>query len=345
MVKRENVTRKAFKERQQKASDFVCSLNQDLLLQLFKEKSMPIPDYQKFMLPFLKFAADGKEHSLKEAYQVLSDQFGLTEDEKKIMLPSGMQSIVNNRIGWAKTYLKKSRLIESPKRGVFKITDRGIDVLKKNPSHINLDLLEQFPEFIEFKNFKNPEGQSEKTEVSTQTKIKNPEETIEDSFEEINSSLASEILETVKSSSPAFFEKMVIDLLLKMGYGGSRKDAGQAIGQSGDEGIDGIIKEDRLGLDIIYIQAKRWGITVIGRPEIQKFAGALQGKRAKKGIYITTSRFSKDAIDYANQIESKIILIDGESMTKLMLEHNVGVSISKIYEIKKVDHDYFEEEA
>jgi restriction system protein len=305
---------------------------------------MPIPDYQTFMLPFLKLAADGKEHSMQDAYRNLSDQFGLTEDEKKIMLPSGLQSIVNNRIGWAKTYLKKSRLIESPKRGVFKITARGVDVLKRNPSHIDLDLLKQFPEFIEFKNFKNPKEQSGMTEVSTQANIKNPEEAIEDSFEEINSSLVSEILDTVKNASPAFFEKLVIDLLLKMGYGGSRKDAGQAIGQAGDEGIDGIIKEDRLGLDIIYIQAKRWGNTVIGRPDIQKFAGALQGKRAKKGIYITTSRFSKEAVDYANQIDSKIILIDGEVMTKLMLEHNVGVSVSKIYEIKKVDHDYFEEE-
>lgn len=305
---------------------------------------MSIPDYQTLMLPFLKLVADGKEHFLKDAYRALSDQFGLTEEEKKIMLPSGQQSIINNRIGWAKTYLKKSKLIESPKRGVFKITERGVEVLKGNPSRIDLEFLEQYPEFIEFKNLKKPKEQSEDKETITSAMVKNPEEAIEDSFEEINSSLASEILETVKNSSPSFFEKLVIDLLLRMGYGGSRKDAGQAIGQAGDEGVDGIIKEDRLGLDVIYIQAKRWGTATIGRPEIQKFAGALQGKRAKKGIYITTSQFSKEAIDYAHNIESKIILIDGEGLTKLMLEHNVGVSTSKIYEIKKIDHDYFEEE-
>jgi restriction system protein len=305
---------------------------------------MPIPDYQQFMLPFLKLATDGKEHSIQDAYRNLSEQFGLTEEEKKILLPSGLQSIVNNRIGWAKTYLKKSKLIESPRRGIFKITDRGLQVLKTNPTQIDLAFLEQYPEFIEFKKQKNLKEQLDDVELPSQSKIKNPEEAIEDSFEEINESLGSEILETVKSSSPIFFERLVVDLLLKMGYGGSRKDAGQAIGQAGDEGIDGIIKEDRLGLDIIYIQAKRWSDNVIGRPDIQKFAGALQGKRARKGIYITTSRFSKEAMDYANAIESKIILIDGEALTKLMLEHNVGVSVSKIYEIKKVDHDYFEED-
>lgn len=306
---------------------------------------MPIPDYQTLMLPFLKLAADGKEHLLKDSYQILSDQFGLTEEEKRIMLPSGQQSIINNRIGWAKTYLKKSKLIESPKRGTFKITTRGLEVLKGNLPRIDLEFLEQYPEFIEFKNLKNPKEQNEDKETTASTTVKNPEEAIEYNFEEINGSLASEILDTMKSSSPAFFEKLVIDLLLKMGYGGSRKDAGQAIGQAGDEGVDGIIKEDRLGLDVIYIQAKRWGETVVGRPEVQKFAGALQGKRAKKGIYITTSGFSNDAIDFANKIESKIILIDGKELTKLMLEHNVGVSTSKVYEIKKVDHDYFEEDA
>lgn len=304
---------------------------------------MPIPDYQALMLPFLKLAADGKEHFLKDSYPALADQFKLTEEEKKIMLPSGQQSIINNRIGWAKTYLKKAKLIQSPKRGTFKITERGLNELKKNPSRIDLAFLEQFSEFIEFRNLKNNKELTEDKETIASTTVKNPEETIEDAFEEINGSLASEILDTVKSSSPAFFEKLVIDLLLKMGYGGSRKDAGQAIGQVGDEGIDGIIKEDRLGLDVIYIQAKRWKDTV-SRPEVQKFAGALQGKRAKKGIYITTSWFSKEAIDFANKIESKMILIDGKELTKLMLEHNVGVSTSKTYEIKKVDHDYFEED-
>lgn len=305
---------------------------------------MPIPDYQQFMLPFLKLLADGKEHSIQEANRILPEQFSLTEEEKKIKLPSGLQSVVNNRIGWARTYLKKSKLIISPRRGIFRITDRGLQVLQTNPVEIDLAFLQQYPEFIEFKNQKNAKTEHASENPPLQNNEKNPEETIEDAFEEINESLGSELLETVKASTPAFFEKLVVDLLLKMGYGGSRKDAGQAIGQAGDEGIDGIIKEDRLGLDIIYIQAKRWDSNNIGRPEIQKFAGALQGKRAKKGIYITTSRFSKEAIDYANAIDSKIILIDGDTLTKLMIEHNVGVSLSKVYEVKKVDHDYFEEE-
>lgn len=305
---------------------------------------MAIPDYQTFLLPLLKLAVDNQIHSVREAYQVLPEQFNLTEEEKRVLLPSGQQTIVNNRIGWARTYLKKACLITQPKRGHFQITERGQNVLRQNLDKINLDFLTQFPEFQEFRTKKNKpdEADIEIQEPLPLAEQKNPEELLEYAYEEINNEISQELLETVKAVSPAFFEKLVIDLLIKMGYGGSKKDAGQAIGKSGDEGIDGIIKEDRLGLDVIYIQAKRWD-NVVGRPEIQKFAGALQGQRAKKGIFLTTSSFTKEALFFASNIDNKIILIDGETLTKLMIEHNVGISTASVYEIKKIDSDYFDE--
>lgn len=302
---------------------------------------MAIPDYQQFMLPFLNLLKDGNEHSLREAYQVLPDALGITEDERRELLPSGKQTIVNNRIGWARTYLKKAKLLISTRRGFCIISDRGKEVIQSNPDTIDNAYLMQFSEFQEFKTKTN--NQEQKTKLSEITfDKKNPEELLEYAYEELNDELAQELLDTIKSSSPSFFEKLVVDLLLQMGYGGSRKDAGQSIGKSGDEGIDGIIKEDRLGLDVIYIQAKRWE-NIIGRPEIQKFAGALQGQRARKGIFITTSDFTKEALEYVSHIESKIILMNGETLTKLMIEHNVGISPASSYEIKKIDSDYFEE--
>ena len=300
---------------------------------------MAIPDYQQFMLPLLKLAGDKQVHSIREAYDLLPEQFGLSESEKNDLLPSGKQLVINNRIGWARTYLKNAELLAVPKRGQFEITDRGINLLKQNPQKLDNNTLMEYPEFQDFKIRKS----EEEVTIEIQPDKTNPEEMLENAYVEINNELASDILDNIKSSSPAFFEKLVIDLLLKMGYGGSRKDAGQAIGKSGDEGIDGIIKEDRLGLDVIYVQAKRWE-TVVGRPEIQKFAGALQGQRAKKGIFITTSNFTSDAVSYVKNIDSKIILIDGETLTKLMIEHNVGVSLTSSYEIKKLDSDYFEEQ-
>jgi restriction system protein len=232
-------------------------------------------------------------------------------------------------------------LIESTRRGYFKITQRGIDVLSRNPTGINTKFLEQFPEYAEFKKVKKelPRKESDRTkyEATPQT----PEEILGAAYEELNLNLKQELLENIKSASPDFFEDLVVDLLVKMGYGGSRSDAGQSVGGIGDEGIDGIIKEDKLGLDAIYIQAKRWESTV-GRPEVQKFAGALQGQRAKKGILITTSTFTKEAVQYASSIESKIVLIDGEKLAQLMIEHNVGVSTTASYEVKQIDTDYFE---
>lgn len=301
---------------------------------------MSIPDYQTIMLPLLKFSADEKEHSIREAVKILADKFNLTENEKREMLPSGQQEVFFNRVGWARTYLKKAGLLKAPKRGTFKITKRGKEILSSNPSEINNKLLSQFDEFKEFKKRKK------KKKVGSDTyrdQIKTPEEAFESAYENLRSELASDIIEHLKKCDPSLFEKIVIEVLVKMGYGGSLKDAGQAIGRRGDEGIDGIIKEDRLGLDIIYVQAKRWDNTV-GRPEIQKFAGALQGQRAKKGIFITTAKFSKDAIDFASKIESKIILIDGELLADYMIDYNVGVTTISKYELKKIDSDFFIEE-
>jgi restriction system protein len=301
---------------------------------------MPIPDYQTLMLPLLKFAADQKEHTVHEAVKFLSNQFQLTEEEKRELLPSGQQEVFVNRVGWARTYMKKAGLLSSPKRGTFLITERGKKVLAANPLKIDNKLLTNYDEFKEFKRKKKKA--EEETEV-LEFQDKTPEEAFETAYENLRTELSSEILEHLKKSDPALFEKIVIEVLVKMGYGGSLRDAGKAIGKSGDEGIDGIIKEDRLGLDIIYVQAKRWEATV-GRPEIQKFAGALQGQRAKKGIFITTSNFSRDAIDFASKIESKIILIDGDQLTEYMIDFNVGVTTTSKYELKKIDLDYFVEE-
>jgi restriction system protein len=298
---------------------------------------MAIPDYQTIMLPLLKFLGDEKEHSLREAIDALADQFHLTAEERRELLPSGNQEIFNNRVGWARTYMKKAGLIKSTRRGYMCITDRGLNILRQKPSKIDLELLGQFEEFIAFKTLRHEKPEREKERVKT------PGEILESAYQNLRTDLANDLLQQIKLSPPSLFENIVLDLLVKMGYGGSRKDAGEAIGKTGDEGIDGIIKEDPLGLDIIYIQAKKWENTV-SRPEIQKFAGALQGKHARKGIFITTSNFSREAHDFASNIETKIILIDGEQLTQLMIDHNIGVSPSVTYETKKIDVDYFTEE-
>ncbi|WP_254445252.1 MULTISPECIES: restriction endonuclease [unclassified Anabaena] len=301
-----------------------------------------IPDFQSIMLPLLQYASDGKEHSLRDAVTFLADIFNLSDEEKKGLLPSGQQTVFDNRVGWARTHLKKAVLLEYPKRGFFQITDRGKDVLIQNPSKINIKFLNQFSEHIEFLNSKkdNDKSEPEIPEISETT----PHESIEFGYQKIRKELELELLNRVKSCSPDFFERLVVDLLVKMGYGGSRRDAGRAIGKSGDGGIDGIIKEDKLGLDIVYIQAKKWDNTVVGRPEIQKFVGALHGQRARKGVFITTSRFSQEAREYVSIIDSKIVLVDGQELAQLMIDNQVGVSTVSIYEIKKIDSDYFTDE-
>ncbi len=287
---------------------------------------MAVPPYQDLMLPLLKHAQDGKEHSLEDYNAFLAEEFKLTANDLKEMLPSGKQTAFENRAGWAKTFLKKAGLLETPKRGFIKITPRGVNILAENPSHIDRKFLTRFPEFIEFVSQK----QAQITDVMVQPEHAGdaqgtPEEVLEGAYQGLREQLAQELLQRIKKAPPQFFERLVVDLLLKLGYGGSRQGAGQAIGQSGDEGLDGVINDDRLGLDKIYIQAKRWDNTV-GRPVIQAFAGSLDGQRATKGVFITTSDFSQEARDYVGKIPKQIVLIDGALLAELMIDSNVGVS-------------------
>ena len=295
-----------------------------------------IPSYQAIMLPLLKAVQDKKEYRLNDIIEQLADEFKLTEDDRKELLPSGQTFLFGNRVGWARTYLKKSGLIDSPKR--------GIAALKQKPKEINVAFLKQYPEFLEFQNLKRDDVSSTSTDNQNEISAQTPEEVLENSYQNIRKSLAQELLDKVTKLSPSFFEKLVVELLVKMGYGGSMKDAGKAIGKSGDEGIDGTIKEDKLGLDIIYIQAKKWQSgNIVGRPEIHRFIGALAGQGAKKGVFITTSSFSKDALEYVPRNETKIVLIDGFQLAQLMIDYNLGVATQHVYEVKKIDSDYFEE--
>jgi restriction system protein len=301
-----------------------------------------IPDYQTVMLPLLGFLKDGKEHNLAEVVDSLGDEFDLSTEERQQLLASEQQTVIRNRAGWARTYLKKAGLIASTRRGYFRITERGQSVLASQPERIDVKYLEQFPEFVAFQQLRHERSGEAPVPVSTASDA-TPEEALDAAYARLRLDLEAELLERVKSASPAFFERLVVELLVRMGYGGTLRDAGQAVGKSGDGGIDGIIKEDRLGLDVIYIQAKRWDSTV-GRPDIQKFAGALQGHRARKGVFITTSSFSADALEFASRIDSKIVLIHGAALAKHMIDQNVGVSVSRSYEVKKIDSDYFSEE-
>jgi restriction system protein len=301
---------------------------------------MSIPDFQSIMLPLLRLAGDGKEHSIQEFLEKLSETFSLTEQELSELLPSGKQTTFYNRVGWARTYLAKAGLIEMSRRSYYRITERGKGVLKNNPSRIDMKYLEQFPEYIQFREREGGRRKIHETTEPIEITGKTPEEILEDAYQEIRDNLAQELLTLVKSSSPAFFERLVIELLVKMGYGGSRREAARAVGQTGDEGIDGIIDEDRLGLDAIYIQAKKWD-TVVGRPEIQKFIGALMGKRARKGIFITTSGFTADAVNYVSNIDFKVVLIDGKRVAEFMIDYDVGVTGVTSYQLKRIDSDYF----
>lgn len=304
---------------------------------------MPVPDFQSMMLPLLQVFGDGTEHSIQETFQTLSRRFDLNDVELNELLPSGKQTKFQNRVGWARTYLSKAQLIQATRRAHYQITDRGLQVVHENPEKIDMRFLQQFPEYLAFK--EREKGQERKRPDSNRSEnpIRTPEEVLEDAYEQIRENLAQELLVRVLNSSPAFFERLVVELLVNMGYGGSRKEAARAVGQSGDEGIDGIIDEDRLGLDAIYVQAKRWKpAQAVGRPEIQKFVGALAGKRAKKGIFITTSSFSSDAMRYVNEIDARIVLIDGKKLAEFMIDYNVGVTELTSYQLKKLDSDYFE---
>jgi restriction system protein len=302
---------------------------------------MSIPDYQSCMLPLLKTVGDGVEHSMRSVAEALADEFQLTAEERVEQLPSGRAKLFYNRVAWAKFYLKKAGLLDAPKYGHIQVSQKGMQILLENPAALTSKYLDQISDTDESGDEFDSKPVSNSKDIPLASN-RTPEEVLELAHESIRAELGQELLETILSCSPAFFENLVVDLLLKMGYGGSRKDAGERIGQSGDGGIDGIIKEDRLGLDVIYIQAKRWQGSV-GRPEIQKFVGALQGQRARKGVFITTSTYTAEAKAYAENIDTKVVLIDGKRLAGLMIDFDVGVSVAASYVVKKIDSDYFEE--
>lgn len=300
---------------------------------------MAVPKFQEIMLPMLRLAADEKIWSLADAREELTRYFQLTSEEQGELLPSGRQGRFANRVAWSKVYLERGGLLLSPERAHFQITERGKDVLSNPPEKITIDFLSRYPEFQEFRSRTSRQDEIASQDISGSD---TPEEVLESAYVTIRKNLASDILERVKRCSPRFFEHLVVDLLLRMGYGRAGEGAGARVGQSGDEGIDGIISEDRLGLEMVYLQAKRWEGTV-GRPEIQKFVGALHGRRAKKGVFITTSSFTFEAVAYVQNIDPKVALVDGQQLAEYMIDFSLGVSLARAYEVKKVDSDYFEE--
>ncbi|RDB42232.1 restriction endonuclease [Halomonas sp. DQ26W] len=305
---------------------------------------MAVPDFQSLMLPLLKFSADGEEHTMQEAREGLAKIMGLSQEDLEERLPSGRQSTFANRVAWAKVYLTQAGVLESPKRGKFRICDRGRKILSESPDRIDIKFLQRFEEFQAFRQASSKNRTEKVTHTGDdETATTTPEETLEQAYQQLRDETANELLHLVEGNTPEFFEKLVVHLIVSMGYGGSVNEAGRATRKTADEGIDGVIKEDRLGLETIYLQAKRWEAAV-GRPEIQKFVGALHGQRAKKGVFITTSRFSKEALDYVGQIDPKVVLIDGADLVQLMIDHGVGVSTATIYEVRKVDTDFFIED-
>lgn len=301
---------------------------------------MAVPDFQTIMRPLLVAVADGQAHSNKEIREALTAHFGLTQEDLDEQIPSGRAKTFQNRVGWATTYLYRTGLLERPKRSTYVITERGLKVLDENPDLVNLKVLDQFEELEEFRRAKGSGTTTETPVDATSDSDKTPEEQIDAASRALRTALAADLLDRVHEKSPGFFEQLVLDVLHAMGYGGSSDESVQKLGQSGDEGVDGVIREDELGLDLIYVQAKRWK-NPVGRPEIQKFFGALHGKRATKGVFITTSSFTSEATTYADSVSPRVILVDGPMLARLMVEHDVGVTVARSYKIKRVDLDYF----
>lgn len=303
---------------------------------------MAIPKYHEFMKPILELLRDNQIHKRTDMYEKLSAQFQLTEEEKEEWLPSGKQLVYKNRIGWALTYLKKANLIDSPARAAFVITELGNSVLRENPEVIDQEYLKKFEGFKSFiSSVEDSSGNIDNADDAVSDE--SPQDMLDRAYKTISNTLAEDVLNEVMNQSPDFFEKLVVDLLVTMGYGGSKIENSQVLGKSGDEGIDGVIKEDKLGFDKIYIQAKRWDLDrTVGRPELQKFVGALTGQGAIKGAFITTAGFTKEAREYVSkQHACKIVLIDGKNLASLMIEHNLGVAVESTYLIKRIDSDYF----
>jgi restriction system protein len=306
---------------------------------------MGIPDFASITLPILEELADSKDHPARELRDALATRFKLSDAERAQLIPSGKQRLFDNRVGWAKTYMDKAGLVTTVRRGVYAITPLGKQILGTKPKRIDVSFLQQFESFRAFiSGGAEPEDAAGSTNAGgAEPALITPQERLAAAYRAIRAGLEQELLEAVSKASPSFFETVVVELLVKMGYGGSRQDAGQALGRSGDGGIDGMIKEDHLGLDAIYVQAKRWKNTV-GRPDIQAFAGSLEGERARKGVFLTTSTFSKEAIDYVARIEKKFVLVDGQRLASLMVDFGVGVTTVDTLEIKRMDGDYFLEE-
>ncbi len=302
---------------------------------------MAIPDFQTLMLPLLRACADGNEHTKQDVVPALAKEFGLSEEDLSVLLPTGRQGKFDNRVGWAKSHLKQAGMLEITGRGVFRITPLGRKTLANAPAKIDIRFLDQFEGYKAFRTGSGKKEPALPADITAQEST--PEELLEAGYKELRTSLTVELLQQVKAGSPAFFEHLVVDLLVRMGYGGTREDAGHVLGKSGDGGIDGIINEDRLGLDVIYLQAKRWENDV-GRPEIQKFVGALAGHNANKGVFLTTSNYTKEARDYASKVSSKVVLIDGAMLADLMVDYGLGVATVTSYEIKRIDSDYFAED-
>lgn len=305
---------------------------------------MAVPKFFEFLPVALASLVDGSEKAVKQIRLECIEQLSVSTEDQNELLPSGRQRTVDNRINWAITYLKNAGLISAVKRGIYTITKEGLNAYNEVGNNLDLAYLERFEQFRSF------HGTPSTVQASKQHESSPTEDTPQDMFEkayaQINSALAEDLLTAVMEHSPAFFERLVIDLLLKMGYGGSFDSSGMVVGHSGDEGIDGIIREDKLGFSNIYIQAKRWdpNTMTVGRPEIQKFVGALAGQGASKGLFITTAQFTKEAINYAaKQLAAKIVLVDGHQLTKLMIEYGIGVSIQSTFTIKKIDSDYFDD--
>ncbi|MCU0658603.1 MAG: restriction endonuclease [Polyangiaceae bacterium] len=312
---------------------------------------MPVPDFQTVMLPLLRLAEDGQEHSMSQAIEVLATQLNLTEEDLRERLPSGRQARFNNRVGWAATYLRKALLLENCGRGRFRLTDRGRQVLQKPPPRIDLAWLQRYPEVRAFRGESGDEASGElpgsapaPSPPNVPVPILDPEEQLEEAYLTFRRRLASELLDQVLRGTPAFFERLVVQLLVAMGYGGSEREAGQAVGRTGDGGVDGVIKEDPLGLDLICIQAKRWAPgSSVGHPEIRDFAGAMDDRGTNKGVFITTSRFTEEAMAYVHRIgvKKKIVLIDGAKLAELLIDRDVGVVAAHTYVVKKIDSDFF----
>jgi restriction system protein len=311
---------------------------------------MAIPDYQSLMLPLLRLAGDGSEHRMSDVVDALANQLKLSDAEREELLPSGKQPTFNNRVHWARTYLVQAKLLTSTRRAHFKITERGRSVLAENVERIDAKFLRRFDEFNAFVGTgqkgvtPSPETVLQVVEDMAESES-TPDELLRATIKEVESALAAELIARICEASPAFFERLVVDLLLKMGYGGSRPDAGRAIGKTGDGGIDGVIDQDQLGLDRIYLQAKRYDPeNPVGEPDIQKFCGSLGAKKAAKGVFLTTSYFTKPAVTFAEYHPYKIVLIDGNLLARLMIHHSVGVRIVETMHYKKIDDEYFPDE-